>query len=282
MAAALIAGHLIECSTYVTGGNYTGFKSLDWDHLDDLGYPIAEIGSDGDVVITKPSGTGGVVNVETCKEQLIYEIQGKWYLNSDVTAVIDQAQFEQIGKDRVRLSGITGRPPPRTTKVGLTALGGYKAEVHWALIGLDINEKVKMLEVQMKASFGEERLKRFTTFSLTTYGSVPKNPTNMHAATVDLRLLVQAKNRQDLSEENFARPAFDIIMSSFPAATFHPDKRTATPLAVSLIFLQYTVLAIYYIDISLVSRVFPDAYISTYHKGSFLRPSKKDNQHTSA
>ncbi|ETS84135.1 hypothetical protein PFICI_02160 [Pestalotiopsis fici W106-1] len=231
LARSLIAGHLIECSTYVTGGNYTGFKSLDWDHLDDLGYPIAEIGPDGDVVITKPGGTGGMVNIETCKEQLLYEIQGKWYLNSDVTAVIEQAKFEQIGKDRVRLSGITGRPPPRTTKVGLTALGGYKAEVHWALVGLDITEKVKMLEIQMKASFGEERLKRFTTFSLTTYGSVPKNPTNMNAATVDLRLLVQAKNKEDLSDENFARPAFDIIMSSFPAATFHPDKRTATPLA---------------------------------------------------
>ncbi|KAK9417016.1 putative Transcription factor domain-containing protein [Seiridium unicorne] len=231
LARSLIAGHLIECSTYVTGGNYTGFKSLDWGHLDDLGYPIAEIGYDGDVIITKPDETGGVVNVETCKEQLLYEIQGKWYLNSDVTAVIDQAKFEQVGKDRVRLSGVTGRPPPRTTKVGLTAFGGYKAEVHWALVGLDIAEKVKMMEIQIKASFGKKRLEKFTTFSLTTYGSVPTNPTNMNAATVDLRLLVQARNKEDLSDENFARPAFDIIMSSFPAATFHPDKRTATPLA---------------------------------------------------
>ncbi|KAI1866730.1 uncharacterized protein JN550_007583 [Neoarthrinium moseri] len=231
LARSLIAGHLIECSTYVTGGNYTGFKGMDWKNLDNFGYPIAEIDATGDVVITKPEGTGGVVNVETCKEQLLYEIQGKWYLNSDVTAVIDAAHFEEIGKNRVRLSGITGRPPPRTTKVGLTAFGGYKAEVHWALIGLDIEEKVKMLEIQMKASFGVERLKKFTTFNLTTYGSVPANPTNMNAATVDLRLMVQAHNEEDLSDENFARPAFDIIMASFPAATFHPDKRTATPMA---------------------------------------------------
>ncbi|KAH9885725.1 hypothetical protein F4778DRAFT_760318 [Xylariomycetidae sp. FL2044] len=231
LARALIAGHLIECSTYVTGGNYTGFKSMDWSMLHDLGYPIAEIAADGDVIITKREGTGGVVNVETCKEQLLYEIQGKWYLNSDVTAVIDDAKFEQIGKDRVRLSGITGRPPPATTKVGLTALGGYKAEVHWALVGLDIREKVKMSEIQIKASFGEERLKKFTTFSLTTYGSVPEDPKNMNAATVDMRLLVQAKEL--FTAADFARPAFDIIMHSFPAATFHPDKRTATPIAVS-------------------------------------------------
>ncbi|KAI1340156.1 DUF1446-domain-containing protein [Xylariaceae sp. FL0016] len=230
LARSLIAGHLIECSTYVTGGNYTGFKNMmDWSMLHDIGYPIAEIDVDGDVIITKRDGTGGVVNVETCKEQLLYEIQGKWYLNSDVTAVIDQAKFEQVGQDRVRLSGITGQPPPKTTKVGLTALGGYTAEVHWALVGLDIEEKVKMLDIQIRASFGEERLSKFTTFSLTTYGSVPENPTTMNAATVDLRLMVQAKDANDISTENFARPAFDIIMHSFPAATFHPDKRTAVP-----------------------------------------------------
>ncbi|KAI0473058.1 hypothetical protein GGR56DRAFT_596260 [Xylariaceae sp. FL0804] len=232
LARSLIAGHLIECSAYVTGGNYTGFKNMmDWSMIHDMGYPIAEIAADGDVVITKRAGTGGVVNVETCKEQLLYEIQGKWYLNSDVTAVIDQARFEQVGKDRVRLSGITGRPPPGTTKVGLTAFGGYKAEVHWAMIGLDIKEKVKMLELQLRDSFGAERLAKFTTFMLTTYGSVPENPTNMNAATVDVRLMVQARKAEDISAENFARPAFDIIMHSFPAATFHPDKRTATPIA---------------------------------------------------
>jgi hypothetical protein len=235
LARSLIAGHLIECSTYVTGGNYTGFKSLDWTTIHDMGYPIAEIAADGDVIITKPEGSGGSINIETCKEQLLYEIQGKWYLNSDVTAVIDKAKFEEIGKDRVRLSGITGRPPPKTTKVGLTAFGGYKAEVHWAMIGLDITEKIKMLEIQMKASFGEERLKKFTTFDLNIYGSVPENPTNMNAATVDLRLMVQAKNKEDLSPANFTRPAFDIIMASFPAATFHPDRRTAAPMAVSCI-----------------------------------------------
>ena len=61
LARALIAGHLIECSTYCTGGNYTGFKQMDWSKIHDLGFPIAEISYDGDVVITKPDGTGGEV-----------------------------------------------------------------------------------------------------------------------------------------------------------------------------------------------------------------------------
>jgi len=136
-----MAGHLIECSVYVTGGNFTGFKSLDWAGINDFGYPIAEIASDGDVVITKPEGTGGLVSVETCKEQFLYEIQGTYYLNCDVTAVIEKAALTQIGKNRVRLSGVIGKPPPATTKCGLTAFGGYQAEVHWAMVGLTSTRK---------------------------------------------------------------------------------------------------------------------------------------------
>ncbi|KAF2808486.1 DUF1446-domain-containing protein [Mytilinidion resinicola] len=230
LAQSLIAGHLIECSTYVTGGNYTGFKSLDWDTMHDFGYPIAEISHDADVIITKVEGTGGIVIVETCKEQLLYEIQGAYYLNSDVTAVIDKAKFTEIGKNCVCLSGITGLPPPSTTKCGLTAFGGYKAEIHWALVGLDIEEKVKMLDIQMKHSYGKEWLSKFTTFDLTVYGSVERNPKNQNAATVDLRLVVESKDTKALSVETFIRPAFDIIMQSFPAATYHPDRRTASPI----------------------------------------------------
>lgn len=234
LAQALMAGHLIECSTYVTGGNYTGFKTrLDWNRVHELGYPIAEIAADGDVVITKNAGTGGVVNIETCKEQLLYEIQGKFYLNCDVTAVIDNAAFTEIGKDRVRLSGIAGLPPPKTTKVGITAHGGYTAEIHWAVVGLDIDEKVRMTEIQLRHSFGPERMSRFSYFSLQLYGSVPENPRNQNSATVDLRLLVQAREKDSLSTANFVRPALDGIMASFPAATFHPDKRSTVPMEVS-------------------------------------------------
>lgn len=239
LAQALMAGHLIECSTYVTGGNYTGFKSLDWDGVHNLGYPIAEIAADGDVIITKNAGTGGVVNVETCKEQLLYEIQGKYYLNCDVTADIDGAHLEEIAPNRVHLSGIKGLPPPPTTKVGLTAHGGYTAELHWALVGLDIDEKVRMTEIQLRHSFGPERLARFTCFSLQHYGSVPENPRNQNEATVDLRLVVQAREEDALSVTNFARPALDFIMASFPAATFHPDKRSAKPMAVSCLSACY-------------------------------------------
>lgn len=229
LAQALIAGHLIECTTYVTGGNFTGFKSLDWSKIVNMGFPIAEIAADGDVIITKQTDTGGLVSVETCKEQLLYEIQGPWYFNCDVTADISGVTFEQVGKDRVRLAGVKGLAPPPTTKVGMTAFGGYMAEVHYCLVGLDIEQKAKMLELQIRHSFGDERLKKLTRFEFSVMGSVPSNPRCQNAATVDFRLVAQAKNRESLEAKNFLRPAVDIIMQTYPASTYQHDIRTAVP-----------------------------------------------------
>lgn len=220
LARALIAGHLIECSTYVTGGNFTGFKQMDWTTIYDLGYPIAEIGSDGDIVITKAHGSGGLVSPATCKEQLLYEIQGKYYYNSDVTAVIDAAKFQSIEPDRVRLAGITGLPPPPTTKAGITAHGGWKVDLNWALVGLDLEEKKRMYEVQLRHSLGEKRLSKLSMLDLTIYGSVAANPRTQNSATVDLRLVLQAPEYASVSPEELTAPLFDFIMQTFPAATY--------------------------------------------------------------
>jgi hypothetical protein len=86
LAGSLLAGHIIECGAYATGGNYCGQAEIA--QLHHVGYPIAEIAKDGTVVITKPENTNGAVTVDTCKAQLLYEIQGAYYLNPDVTARI--------------------------------------------------------------------------------------------------------------------------------------------------------------------------------------------------
>ncbi|KAF8854778.1 DUF1446-domain-containing protein [Acephala macrosclerotiorum] len=197
LAQSLIAGHLIECSGYVTGGNLTGFKSLDWEQINNIGYPIAEIARD----------TGGLVSREKCKEQLLYEIQGMYYLNCDVAAVIDQACFTDIVPNRVRLSGVTGRPPLATTRMDLAAL----------------------LEKQVEHSFGRARMAKFSLFDISVCGSVPENPRTQNSTIVDVRLFAQTRNAEDLSEKNFIRPALDINMHTYPAATFHTDLRTAVP-----------------------------------------------------
>lgn len=100
LAHACVAGHLIECSTYVTGGNFSGFKSLPGS-LVDIGFPIGEISPEGDFVVTLQEGNDGQVTVDTCKAQLLYEIQGPDYYNPDVVAILDDIVFEQEAPNRV-------------------------------------------------------------------------------------------------------------------------------------------------------------------------------------
>lgn len=195
LANALIAGHLIECSAYITGGAYSGFKRelLQANNFTNMGFPVAEIGANGDVVITKEKNSGGIVTVGTCTAQLLYEIQGPLYYNCDVTADLEEVSFVQEGPNRVRVLGVRGLPPPPTTKIGITAWGGYKAEFHFWLTGLDIAEKVEMVEKQTIESMGEYR-KEFTALTFTPIGSVAANPKNQNEATIDLRIAAQTKN----------------------------------------------------------------------------------------
>lgn len=84
----------------MTGGNFSGFKSLPGKSLD-IGFPVLEMLSSGDFFVTKQKGTDGMVSIDTCKAQLLYEIQGPLYYNSDVVARLDQIKIQPAGKDRV-------------------------------------------------------------------------------------------------------------------------------------------------------------------------------------
>ncbi|TKX19900.1 hypothetical protein C1H76_8098 [Elsinoe australis] len=228
LANAFVAGHLVECSNYVCGGNFTRFKGLESKMWEDIGYPIAEIGEKGEVVIAKSVWGGGEVSVDTCSSQLLYEIQGPWYFNSDVTAILDEMWFEQLGPNRVAVRGVKGDLPPPTTKVGLTAKGGYQAEVHWFMTGLDIEQKAKMMEAQARHGLKPyETL--FSKLEFTLNGSAAENATNQNAATVDFRILAQAAKESSLMPQYFFRPVVDPIMEGYPGATPHLDWRQALP-----------------------------------------------------
>ncbi|KAL6707620.1 hypothetical protein ACN47E_003970 [Coniothyrium glycines] len=228
LANAFVAGHLSECSSYSTGGNYTGFKNLECLEWTNIGYPIVEIASSGDVVVTKNKGSGGEVSVNTLTSQFLYEIQGPWYYNSDVTAVLDNVSFEQISTNRVALRGIKGALPPPTTKVGVTAKPLYQAEMHWFLTGLDIPAKARMIEQQIRTQMASH-ITNFSRLSFQTIGSCAKNPTNQNAATVDFRVIAQARKAEDLAPAKFVRPCIDPIMCAYPGATPHLDLRQAFP-----------------------------------------------------
>ncbi|WP_306329080.1 acyclic terpene utilization AtuA family protein [Streptomyces venezuelae] len=150
LAGAVVAGHVLECGTQATGGNYAFFREHDPALLRRAGFPLAELHEDGSAVVTKHPGTGGLVDVGTVTAQLLYETAGARYAGPDVTARLDTVRLTQEGPDRVRIDGVRGEAPPPTLKVGLSRLGGFRNEVVFVLTGLDVEEKAALVRDQVE------------------------------------------------------------------------------------------------------------------------------------
>jgi hypothetical protein len=155
LAAGSLAGHLIECGTQATGGIHTDWKNVqDWSNL---GYPIAECSADGTFVLTKPRGTGGLVNRLTTGEQLIYEVHDPAaYLLPDVTVDISQVTLKEVGPDRVLVEGARGKPPTGKLKVSATYSDGWRCTATRTIVGAEAVAKAERLAGEL---FGKcERL----------------------------------------------------------------------------------------------------------------------------
>jgi hypothetical protein len=144
LAGAVVAGHVVECGAQATGGNYSFFTEVPG--MTRVGFPWAEIASDGSCVIGKHDGTGGEVSIGTVTSQLLYEIGSPAYLGPDVSARFDTIHLEQVSTDRVRITGTKGEPPPRTLKVAMNEVGGFRQDLAVALTGLDVEAKAKLVE----------------------------------------------------------------------------------------------------------------------------------------
>ncbi|MFJ4873878.1 acyclic terpene utilization AtuA family protein [Streptomyces sp. NPDC088745] len=147
LAGAVVAGHVLECGTQATGGNYSFFGAHD---VRRPGFPLAEIRRDGSCVVTKHPGTGGVVDTGTVTAQLLYETGGARYAGPDVTARLDTVTLTREGPDRVRVSGVRGEAPPPALKTGLTRVGGWRNEVVFVLTGLDVEAKAELVRAQVE------------------------------------------------------------------------------------------------------------------------------------
>ncbi|MCC6795828.1 MAG: DUF1446 domain-containing protein [Candidatus Hydrogenedentes bacterium] len=142
IAGALIAGHVIECGAQVTGGISTNW--LDVPDIANIGYPFVEMEEDGSFVVTKPKGTGGVVNEQTVKEQLFYEIGDPGnYISPDARVSMLSLTVQDEGNDRVRVRGAKGQAATDSYKVSATYRDGYWAQGMLTIFGRDAVKKAK-------------------------------------------------------------------------------------------------------------------------------------------
>lgn len=143
LAAATVAGHIVECGPQCTGGNFASWREVP--DMARLGYPIAECHPDGTFVITKHPGTGGLVDVRTVTSQLLYEMgDPKRYIGPDVVADFTTIRLAQDGPDRVKVTGVRGAPATPTYKVSIAYRKGWKAQGQLTVAGPDAVEKAQL------------------------------------------------------------------------------------------------------------------------------------------
>jgi hypothetical protein len=215
LAGAVVAGHVLECGTQATGGNYAFFRERSAD-VRRPGFPLAELHEDGSCVITKHPGTGGFVDVGTVTAQLLYETGGARYAGPDVTARLDTVRLTQDGPDRVRIEGVRGEAPPPALKVGRTRLGGFRNEVVFVLTGLDIEAKAALVREQMDTTaFATSRPADVRWDLVRT--DWPDADTEETASAL-LRLVVRDP-QQDVVGRALSGAAVELALASYPG--FH-------------------------------------------------------------
>jgi Acyclic terpene utilisation family protein AtuA len=210
LAGAVAAGHVIECGPQATGGNFSGFRSIT--DLVEPGFPIAEIAADGSSVITKDPGTGGAVTADTVTAQLLYEIGEPAYLNPDVTTHLDTAELTDLGDDRVQIRGVRGSAPPATTKVAITAVGGWENSVILALTGPDLDAKAELVERSVHRY--TEAVDGVDAVAIDRIGQAQEDPDSQNAGTALLRIAVQGT--KDAAGRAFSSRMVELALSSYP------------------------------------------------------------------
>ncbi|UIJ56838.1 DUF1446 domain-containing protein [Amycolatopsis acidiphila] len=210
LAGAVAAGHVIECGPHAVGGNFSGFTRIA--NMLTPGFPIAEVAADGSSVITKHARDGGEVTVDTVTAQLVYEIQGPRYLNPDVTVHLDSLRLSQDGRDRVALSGTTGSPPPPTTKVAVFGQLGHTIVNTVYVTAPEVGAKVELLRAQI----GKDLPAGADDLDITPLGTAAEDPETQWQATVPVRVMATARDRQALLELDLPGRLSSLYLQSVP------------------------------------------------------------------
>jgi hypothetical protein len=210
LAGAAVAGHVIECGAQCTGGNYPFFTEVPG--VEYPGFPIAEIHADGSSVITKHPGTGGAVTPGTVTAQLLYEIASPAYVTPDVVARFDSIRLDDLGPDRVRISGVRGDPAPDTAKVGIIHLGGFRNAMTMLVPPPDIEAKASLFERQLRAALPG-------TVELSTDLVRPSGDADRRAdAAAQLRVSATADD-PSAAGRAFSSAVVELALASYPGFT---------------------------------------------------------------
>lgn len=229
LAAGSLVGHILECGPQATGGTFT-----DWHRVprwEAIGYPIAECDADGSFVLTKPEGTGGLVEPAVVAEQTLYEVgDPAAYLLPDVIADFSQVSVVQAGPDRVRVSGARGRPPTGQYKVSATVQDGWRAVALVSLIGPDAATKAERTAAawlaRARAAFQARGMADFSATQVEALGAeAAYGPASQArgAREVLLRLVVNHADPKAL--DLFAREIGMIGLGFAPGTTGFPGGR---------------------------------------------------------
>ena len=207
LAQGLTVGHLLECSGQGSGGNFGSLAA--WQAIPDLahiGFPIAEVDADGGAVITKAPGTGGRVNFDTVRQQLLYEVHDPHaYLSPDVVLDMGTLRLTDLGEDRVRVEGATGRVRPDRLKVVAGFRDGHKAEVTWGFSWPDALAKAEAATGIVRTLLAERRVPHDELFIEypglnSAHGPLatpPADPANLNEVWVRMVLRTQDKAAAD-------------------------------------------------------------------------------------
>lgn len=222
LAQGSLAGHIIECGTQTTGGNYTDWHSVPgWD---DMGFPIAACAPDGSFVVEKPPGTGGLIVPSTVGEQMVYEIgDPRAYLLPDVRCDFTGVKLEQIGKNSVRVSGARGGAPTPQCKVSATYADGFRAIAMLMIGGIDAPQKAKRMAAALLARcrrlFAERGAADFTETSIEVLGAEATYGPRARAVTREVMVKIGVRHADKEALEVFSRELAPMALASAPAMT---------------------------------------------------------------
>ncbi|SFJ70144.1 Protein of unknown function [Paenibacillus sp. UNC496MF] len=219
LAQGVLMGHLLECSGQASGGNFSG----DWqavEALEDIGFPIAEIAEDGTFVLTKPEGTGGLVSVDTVKEQLLYEIHDPFaYATPDVVLNVSEVALEDAGPNRVRVTGARGAKRPETLKVVMGYADGWLGQAIWGYSWPDAPAKARAADRIVRKQIERSGLRadeiRTDFLGLDSLHGPLAAPPAEEPNEVYVRLAVRTKSRDEAAK--LGRLVPPLMLSGPPA-----------------------------------------------------------------